>query len=517
MPTASWRRRCGGRWGWGRRAQPHAASRDPAGRGRRRGASGGGRHRLPGALRLASRRALLPGGVASPGARLCRLPAADRAWWGGWWCDVFGTSLDALRLASMLFALVGVADGGAVRARAGRRAARAGGGGAGVGDRSAGAERSQPVPPDHARHRRADDDALPGAAGRHQADAAAVAGGGRRRRRGAGGQVHDRHPAAGAAGRIRADAAAVAASHAAGPGSRSPSRRCCCAEPVAGRSTTAGPAPRFASSQRAQTADDTPPPAYVAEAVAFLAAGSAAGGGRRRLDVAAAAASARSRGRPRWWWPGSGSSRAAPTTRCRRWWCAWPPARSRSSAGGRPRRWPRPAARWRRWWPSSCWWWRWSPSWWCRCGQRRAWSTRASGRTPSTRTRSAGRSWPRRPRPPGGRCRAADRRDGAILAENYGEARRAGAVRAGAGAAAAAVRPPQLAVLAAVHGCRSASARRRLRPVGAARLLLGVHVLARIDNRWRLDNEERGRTIAACTLRRPLGAIWDSEIARDQL
>ncbi len=41
--------------------------------------------------------------------------------------------------------------------------------------------------------------------------------------------------------------------------------------------------------------------------------------------------------------------------------------------------------------------------------------------------------------------------------------------------------------------------------------------LATIDNRWHLDNEERGRTIDACMLRRPLGVLWKPLIARDDL
>jgi hypothetical protein len=41
--------------------------------------------------------------------------------------------------------------------------------------------------------------------------------------------------------------------------------------------------------------------------------------------------------------------------------------------------------------------------------------------------------------------------------------------------------------------------------------------VAVIDNRWHLDNEERGRIIASCTLRQPLGAIWSREIATNQL
>jgi Dolichyl-phosphate-mannose-protein mannosyltransferase len=41
--------------------------------------------------------------------------------------------------------------------------------------------------------------------------------------------------------------------------------------------------------------------------------------------------------------------------------------------------------------------------------------------------------------------------------------------------------------------------------------------LARLENRWRLDNEERGRLIAACSLRQPLGSLWKPRIASNQL
>jgi hypothetical protein len=41
--------------------------------------------------------------------------------------------------------------------------------------------------------------------------------------------------------------------------------------------------------------------------------------------------------------------------------------------------------------------------------------------------------------------------------------------------------------------------------------------LATIDNRWHLANEERGRIIAGCHLRRPLGTIWRQSIARNNL
>jgi len=43
------------------------------------------------------------------------------------------------------------------------------------------------------------------------------------------------------------------------------------------------------------------------------------------------------------------------------------------------------------------------------------------------------------------------------------------------------------------------------------------HRVATVENRWRLDNEERGRTIDVCRLARPLGAIWESRIATNEL
>ena len=41
--------------------------------------------------------------------------------------------------------------------------------------------------------------------------------------------------------------------------------------------------------------------------------------------------------------------------------------------------------------------------------------------------------------------------------------------------------------------------------------------LAHIENRWHLGNEERGRLIAACTLKQPLGSDWYRLIATDRL
>ena len=48
-------------------------------------------------------------------------------------------------------------------------------------------------------------------------------------------------------------------------------------------------------------------------------------------------------------------------------------------------------------------------------------------------------------------------------------------------------------------------------------LCTSTRPLARIDNRWHLANEEHGRLIASCNLRQPLGSIWKTRIARDEL
>ena len=44
-----------------------------------------------------------------------------------------------------------------------------------------------------------------------------------------------------------------------------------------------------------------------------------------------------------------------------------------------------------------------------------------------------------------------------------------------------------------------------------------VRVVARIGNPWGIANEELGRPIATCALRRPLGQLWSADIARDLL
>lgn len=54
-------------------------------------------------------------------------------------------------------------------------------------------------------------------------------------------------------------------------------------------------------------------------------------------------------------------------------------------------------------------------------------------------------------------------------------------------------------------------------PSNLPRLCTSWRLLATIDNRVHLDNEERGRIIAACALKHPLGAIWNTDIATNSL
>ncbi len=50
------------------------------------------------------------------------------------------------------------------------------------------------------------------------------------------------------------------------------------------------------------------------------------------------------------------------------------------------------------------------------------------------------------------------------------------------------------------------------------RSLCSAHrLLGQVGNRYRLENEELGVRLVECRLRRPFGAIWDSQIATDQL
>jgi 4-amino-4-deoxy-L-arabinose transferase-like glycosyltransferase len=110
-----------------------------------------------------------------------------------------------------------------------------------------------------------------------------------------------------------------------------------------------------------------------------------------------------------------------------------------------------------------------------------------------------------------------ERRHAAILAQNYGEA---GALsRFG----------PSLGLPQPLSGHLSWQYWRPARlpqrivltvgfdPSVLERLCASHRRLATIDNRWRLDNEERGRFVAVCRLRRPLGSLWRAQIADDRL
>jgi hypothetical protein len=55
------------------------------------------------------------------------------------------------------------------------------------------------------------------------------------------------------------------------------------------------------------------------------------------------------------------------------------------------------------------------------------------------------------------------------------------------------------------------------RPSDLRPLCASWTVIAHVENRWHLGNEERGQPIAGCTLRRPLGSDWNRLIARDRL
>jgi Dolichyl-phosphate-mannose-protein mannosyltransferase len=112
---------------------------------------------------------------------------------------------------------------------------------------------------------------------------------------------------------------------------------------------------------------------------------------------------------------------------------------------------------------------------------------------------------------------AAERRDGAIVAGNYGEASALELYGPARGL------PPVLSGHLSWQYWRPRSLPQRYALLvgygadGAARLCRSSHVLATIDNRWRLDNEERGRTITACRLKAPLDRLWKREIATDRL
>jgi Dolichyl-phosphate-mannose-protein mannosyltransferase len=112
---------------------------------------------------------------------------------------------------------------------------------------------------------------------------------------------------------------------------------------------------------------------------------------------------------------------------------------------------------------------------------------------------------------------AAERRDTALLAQNYGEAGALAYLGPRAGLPA-----PLSGHLSFQYWRPAELPKRHALTVGIdgaelTRLCTSWSVVARIDNRWHVDNEERGRTIARCTLRATLGALWSSQIASDRL
>jgi hypothetical protein len=111
----------------------------------------------------------------------------------------------------------------------------------------------------------------------------------------------------------------------------------------------------------------------------------------------------------------------------------------------------------------------------------------------------------------------AERAAGAIVAENYGEAGALALYGPGAG-----LPPPVSGHLSFQYWHPARMPQRNVLLVGfdrggAAGLCTDVTVLAVIDNRWRLDNEERGRPIIWCRLRAPLGQMWQESFARARL
>jgi hypothetical protein len=112
---------------------------------------------------------------------------------------------------------------------------------------------------------------------------------------------------------------------------------------------------------------------------------------------------------------------------------------------------------------------------------------------------------------------AAQRRNGAVLAENYGEA---GALD---------LYGPSLGLPTALSGHLSFQYwhprkmhERYLLLVGfdnltPSRICAHTRVVSRVNNSWHIANQEQGEPIATCTLRRTLHQIWSSEIATDHL
>jgi len=112
---------------------------------------------------------------------------------------------------------------------------------------------------------------------------------------------------------------------------------------------------------------------------------------------------------------------------------------------------------------------------------------------------------------------APDRRDGVVLARNYGEASALEFYGPSRGL------PHVLGGHLSWQYWRPRSLPQRFALlVGFAAAEVGrpcvtSRAVATIDNRWHLDNEERGRRIVACRLKAPLGALWRRDVATSSL
>ena len=111
----------------------------------------------------------------------------------------------------------------------------------------------------------------------------------------------------------------------------------------------------------------------------------------------------------------------------------------------------------------------------------------------------------------------AERRDTALLAANYGEA------------GALALYGPAMNLPAPLSGHLSFQYWHPQRmpqrhalvvgfnPSSLAAICASTRVVQRVNNYWRIANQEQGDTIATCTLRYPLGQLWSTHIASDRL
>ena len=104
----------------------------------------------------------------------------------------------------------------------------------------------------------------------------------------------------------------------------------------------------------------------------------------------------------------------------------------------------------------------------------------------------------------------AERAAGAIVAGNYGVAGALSLYGPACRPADAGLGAPLVPVLAPREDAAARRPAGRLRTRRRAPALRERRVLAVVDNRWHVDNEERGRPIVWCRLRAPLGQVWQT-------